>query len=402
MATTRSLQSEQIDFAERLAREANIYPPAFLEYAWYASLAYGMLGQVWGIEIPSVGGAVLVLLAAICLLNLGDHALQVFKPIAWALCTGILIITIQFFFHTSEEKAWTETMYFFGWLGLLIIAQTLSLRPNFLQRFALVAFVIGSACLPYIEIKMTPGGVLRASASGTGISNPNVLGMWFGFCTIFFIFWGVQSRKPFLRAASWIAAIGSLYIVTLTVSRAPLLGIVLACVVGFRSALKRSFVPLLSLVLLMCLVYISGVFDEEIGYYTARGDEKSGRERLWPVAIERISNSPWIGVGLDNIGIRYTSTRIMNPHNGLLHIALGAGILPVICFVSYLARVVTGAFLLTQRVQVREALLLPPLVVFGLFETLVLDFTFMSSWVVIVFGLAAASEVCNQQSPIAI
>jgi hypothetical protein len=52
---------------------------------------------------------------------------------------------------------------------------------------------------------------------------------------------------------------------------------------------------------------------------------------------------------------------------------------------------VTGALLLMQRVHVGEALLLPPLVVFGLFETLVLDFTFMSSWVVIVFGLAAGA-----------
>lgn len=399
IVTTRSLHREQAGFAEQTAGEIAVYPPAFLEYAWYASLAYGMLGQVWGIEIPSVGGAVLVFLAAICMLNVGDHALRVYKPIAWALCTGIFVITIQFFFHTSEERAWTESMYFLGWLGLLIIAQTLSLRPNFLQRFALVAFVIGSACLPYIQIKMTPGGVLRASASGTGISNPNVLGMWFGFCTIFFVFWGFQSQKPFLRAASWIAAIGSLYIVTLTVSRAPLLGIVLACVVGFRSELKRSFVPLLSLVLLMSLVYVSGVFDEEIGYYTARGAEESGREKLWPRALERIIESPWVGVGLDNVRMSGSRGRWINPHNGLLHIALGAGILPVIFFLSYLGRVVTGAVSLIGGVQAREALLLPPLVVFGLFETLVLDFTFMSSWTVIVFGLAAgAIQAGGQQT----
>ena len=98
MATTRSLQSEQAGFAERTAGEITVYPPAFLEYTWYASLAYGMLGQVWGIEIPSVGGGVLMLLAAICMLNVGDHALRVYKPIAWALCTGIFVITIQFFF----------------------------------------------------------------------------------------------------------------------------------------------------------------------------------------------------------------------------------------------------------------------------------------------------------------
>jgi O-antigen ligase len=391
IVTTRRLQSEQAGFVRRTAGETNVYPPAFLEYAWYASLAYGMLGQVWGIVIPSVGGGVLVLLAAICLLNVGDQALRAYKPIAWALWTGIFVITIQFFFHTTEERAWAESMYFLGWLGLLIIAQTLSLRPKFLQRFALVAFAIGLACLPYINIKSV-GGVMRAWASGTGISNPNVLGLWFGFSTVYFLFWGLQCRKPFLRAAAWVAAIGSLYIVTLSVSRGPLLAIVLACVVGFRSELKRSFVPLLSLVLLMSLVYVSGVFDEEIAYYTARGAEESGRGKLWPLALERILDSPWVGVGLGDILIRTPSGKLMNPHNGLLHIALGAGIVPVIFFLAYLGYVAVGAVRMMRSVQVGEVALLPPLIAFGLFETMVLDFAFMTSWVVVVFGLAASAS----------
>ena len=109
--TTRRLQSEQAGFVGRTAGEANVYPPAFLEYAWYASLAYAMLGQVWGIVIPSVGGAVLVLLAAICLLNVGDQVLRVYKPVAWALWTGIFVITIQFFFHEGDERSSTETIF---------------------------------------------------------------------------------------------------------------------------------------------------------------------------------------------------------------------------------------------------------------------------------------------------
>ena len=240
---------------------------------------------------------------------------------------------------------------------------------------------------------------MRAWASGTGISNPNVLGLWFGFSTVYFLFWGFQCRKPILRTAAWVAAIGSLFIVTLSVSRGPLLAIVLACVVGFRSELKRSFVPLLALVLLMCLVYVSGVFDEEIAYYTARGSEESGRGRLWPLALERILDSPWVGNGLGDILIRTRSGKFMNPHNGLLHIGLGAGIVPVISFLAYCGHVAAGAVRMMRSVQVGEAAILPPLVVFGLFETLILDFAFMTSWIVVVFGLAAgASQACGQQT----
>lgn len=31
-------------------------PPAIFEYTWYGILGYAMLGQAWGIVIPSVGG----------------------------------------------------------------------------------------------------------------------------------------------------------------------------------------------------------------------------------------------------------------------------------------------------------------------------------------------------------
>ncbi|HMS83341.1 MAG TPA: O-antigen ligase family protein [Nitrospira sp.] len=367
-------------------------PPAFFEYAWYGLLAYGILGQVWGVDIPLVGGASLIILAGFCLLNAGVQAVRVYEPVAWALCAAALVLIIQTFFHEWHgQAALTEGTAFITWVAVVIIAQSMLLRSGFLQRFALIAFAIGLAALPYITIR-TVGNVVRAWASGTGISNPNVLGMWFGFCTVYFIFWGLQSQKLIPRVASWCIAVGCLFIVTLSVSRAPLLGILVACIVGFRSALRQSFVPLLSLVLLMSLIYVSGLFDAEISNYVARGAEESGREILWPIALERISNSPWIGVGLDDIAIKYRQNRYVIPHNGLLHIALGAGIVPLICFLGYLARVVIGTVQLMKRVQIGEAVLLPPLIAFALFEMMVLDFAFMSPWVVVVFGKAAGAN----------
>ncbi|MEO6112311.1 MAG: O-antigen ligase family protein, partial [Nitrospiraceae bacterium] len=351
------------------------------------NLAYAMLGQVWGIVIPLLGGAIWVLVAAICFLSVGGQALHVYKPVVWALCTGTLVIAIQLLFHQGTEEALKEGTYFLSWLAVVITAQSLSLRPGFLQRFAVAALAIGLATVPYIQID-SAGGIMRGRASGTGIATPNVLGMWFGFCTLYFVFWGLQARKLISRAAIWTAAVGCFFVVLIAVSRGPLLGVVLALVVGFRSALKRSFVPLLTLVLSISGVYMSGVFDDWIGYYFVRGAEETGREKLYSIALERILNAPWIGVGLGNIAILRHGT-FVNPHNGLLHIALGAGIVPLICFLGYLAQAAIGALRIMRRGYVGEAALLPPLVVFALVEIMILDFSFMSPWVVVVLGLAA-------------
>ena len=390
MRMTPNVQSTAAGGASQMPNKPGVYPPAFLEYAWYASLAYAYLGGVWGIVIPAVGGAILLVLSAACLLNLGDRAIPLCKPVAWAFYTGIAVLLIEVMFHDIGGKAILEITAFAQWLTVLIIVQTLSLRPNFLHRFALAALVIGVACLPYINVRSV-GGVMRAWASGTGISNPNVLGMWFGFCTVYFTFWGLQCRTPLWRAGSWAVAVGSFFIVALTVSRAPLLGIVLAAIVGFRSALKQNFLPVLLLVLAVGLVYVSGVFDEEMGYYASRGAEESGRGRLWPAAMERILESPWVGDGLDHIGIQGRSGKFMNPHNPILHIALGAGLLPVICFLGYLVTLVLGVRNMMQRVQVGESALLPPLVAFGVFDMMTLDLAFMTPWMVVVFGLTAGA-----------
>jgi O-antigen ligase len=374
---------------EETIRQTAICPPALFEYVWYVILVYGMLGQAWGVIIPSVNGALLMLLAVSCLFTVGVQAPHVYAPVAFALCTGISVIAVQFFFHS--EIALSNSLSFFQWLSTVIIVQSLSLRQRFLNRFALVAFAIGVACLPYIQMS-SGGGIMRASASGTGIANGNVLAMWFGFCTVYFVFWGLQSRTPILRTVYWAVALGCLIVVTLTVSRGPLLGIVLACVVGLRSTLKYYFVPVLSLVFLMLLAYISGVFQETIDAYSVRGAEESGRGLVWPVALQRIIDSPWTGVGLDSLYTSIRQKQAITPHNALLYIGLAAGIIPVICFLGYLGRTVTGALHIMRRGHVGETTLLPPLVAFALFEIMIGDTYFMFPWEVVVFALAACAR----------
>jgi O-antigen ligase len=387
MTTAHNEMGRCVALRETQSCGKNVCPPALFEYVWYVILVYGTLGQAWGIVVPLVNGALLMLLAAACLLLIGTEAPRVYAPMALALCTGMSVIAIQFFFHS--ELALSSSFPFVGWLCMVIVAQSLILRPGFLNRFALVAFGIGLACLPFIE--MGGSGVIRARATGTGISNGNVLAMWFGFCTVYFVFWGLQCRDVVLRVVSWVAALSSLFVVALTVSRGPLLAMALAFAFGLRSVLRRHFTPVLSLIFLMFLVYVSGVFEQTIDYYTARGAEESGRGHVWPLVIERIGNSPWTGVGMDNMET-LVGERTMTPHNALLYIGLAAGIIPVMCFLGYLARAVTGAFYIMKRSHAEEATVLPPLVIFALVEIMMADAYFMFAWQMVVFGLAASAR----------
>ena len=331
----------------------------------------------------------MVLLAVACVYYAGDRVFEVYAPAGWALCTVVVVIAINYMFY--DERSFLALGSFFTWFCTMAIVQLLVLRPGFLQRFALAAFVIGLCGLPLISVRNV-GGIMRAWGAG-GLSNPNALGMWFGFCAIFFIFVGLQARKTNVRIGSWAAALGSLYVVFLSVSRGALLGIILACVVGLRSTLKQHFVPFLFVVLVFLTVYASGVFDELIDQFVTRGAEKSGREYLWAMGIPRVLNSPWIGVGEDDVKMPLPHGLYTNPHNGLLHIALTAGIIPLICYLMYLVRVGAGTLRMIVKPNYSEDLLLPPLVAFGVFQVMVSDYHLMTAWAVVAFALATAKQI---------
>ena len=272
--TTHEKLKVYAGFPEEATCEPSPCPPAFMEYTWYVLLAYAMLGQAWGVVIPAIGGMMSALLAAACVFSIGGQATRVYRPVALALCTVVSVIAIQFFFHS--EQSLNNTYPFVGWLINVIIAQALALRLGFLHRFAWAAFAIGLGVLPFVNVG-SDSGYIRAGASGTGISSANSLGMWFGFCTVYFLSWGLQSRNLRQRAVSWAAALGCLGMVLLSVSRGPLLGIFLACVVGFLPATKRYFFPMLSLIFLLWLVYVSELFQPMIDGFFVRGMEETGR-----------------------------------------------------------------------------------------------------------------------------
>ena len=187
METTQEELGVSTGFPKETTCEKAPCPPALFEYTWYVLLVYATLGQAWGVVIPLVGGALLALLAAVCLLSVGAQISRVYAPVALALCTGISVIAVQFFFYSAFSLA--NSLAFIGWIFTVIIVQALSLRPRFLHRFALVASAIGLGALPYVQLESGVGFV-RAHAADTGIANANSLGMWFGFCTVYFFFCG--------------------------------------------------------------------------------------------------------------------------------------------------------------------------------------------------------------------
>ena len=64
--------------------------------------------------------------------------------------------------------------------------------------------------------------------------------------------------------------------------------------------------------------------------------EETGREILWPMAVDRFLTSPLGGVGESNILLPLPgSSKKAPPHNAFLHFALSSGVLPFAFFLAF-------------------------------------------------------------------
>lgn len=362
-------------------------PPAFYEYSFYAVMTYAHLGQAWGVNVPSLGATVLVLLAVGCLVSVHTRMVEAFAPIGFALCCGIGVIAVQVGLHSEEPI--DETTPFVTWLLMLVIVGTLSMRPGFLHRFALAAFGMGLLTLPFLSMDYGDG-VLRASVRGTGLSNPNVLALWFGFCYVYFLVFSIQTKHLIVRIMAAVVACGCLYVVGITVSRGALLGLGVASVTAFHRSLKQHFLPVLSLVIVIWIVFESGLFDQATDAFFERGMQETGRGIIWPLVFERFLDSPWEGVGLAHIHTPL-GLKAVYPHNGILYVALASGIIPLAFFLAYLLR----ASWMTFRADAKwfpEGRFLPPLLALTFAEIMVADESFMSPWIIVVLTYAVSRD----------
>ena len=278
-----------------------------------------------------------------------------------------------------------------------MIVHSLTLRPGFHIRFPIFLFIIGVATLPFLGFNSADVEMARIEiAVQGGLSHPAGFAEWFGFSAIFFAIFGIESRRTPFKIGAWGLMVMCLFIVTLSVERGPLLATALGLILAFRKLLKRGFLPLLMVTLFAGVISFTGVFERAISSYSERGLEDTGREILWPEAIERIWDAPFFGGGKSQALIALGPNKFAYPHNSFLFLALSSGILSMLWFAVFWIRVSW------RTVVSRSARLNDPSVPYLAFiwpSLLLGDTGFMSlSGLLIVSLVASASMARSPQS----
>jgi O-antigen ligase len=367
-------------------------PSGFAEYFYFGVVIYGTLGETWGLSIPLLGAGGMAVLATYCVWRLGSSGISIYKPIALPLGCAISFLIIQIVIY--DMSLMDDTLrVFVTWILGLIIIHSLSFRPGFFHRFALAALGMGALLLPYIVGNygnLTGVEVERAGLEHSiGLANPNDLAAWFGFLSIYFVIFGMETKRNIVRIAAWLVVTVCLFVVGLTVSRGALIGIALSGVVSFRRLLKRHFLPVLCLTVLGSLIFFFGLFDHAIRFYTERGTEETGRLLIWPLAIEGFFASPIIGIGAGASDQIYLPDEgiYQSPHNTFLYLALASGVVPLAFYVAYWIKAVRGAYHLSAQ-QVPEAPFQLPLLIYTFVIALVGNGSYMFPWSIVTLSTA--------------
>ena len=368
-------------------------PPRRLEYIYFFIVSYSTLAAFLGVEIPLIAAGLITFLAVFCFFKTGSTRREIYEPIALLIACQISHVLVQVIFHDvfilSDSLRW-----FILWTFATLIVQSLCLRPGFLYRCTAVIFTIGLIAVPSLGFNVDTVERARAGIEiGGGLQNPNGLAAWFGFCAVSFGVAAIEKRHTNIwRLAYFAAAIISLFIVALTVSRGALLGCAVAMAVGSRQLLKRAFFPLLVFILLVWLIFESGLINHLIYNYEARATEETGRFILWPYVIDRIWQSPLIGVGITRIStdIQETGGAISTPHNSFLFLALSSGIVPFAFFLAFWIRAVKGSLRDTNLSEYGP--FRAPLLLYALISVLLADIS-AELWSVVALAVVAGPPI---------
>jgi O-antigen ligase len=368
-----------------------LVPSAKLEYAYYFAVVYSILGPAVGFEIPALGGGLILIVWLLCIRQLKKRMREVFAPISLLIACGLSFILIQVGVY-GESLMDTDIRAFVTWMMGLMIVQSLLLRPGFSIRFPMLLFFIGLVTLPFLIFN--PAGnveMARADIAVQGaLTHPAGFANWFGFCAIFFAVLGSESKQAIFKIAAWGMMIACLLLVAMSVERGPLFGTLLGLIVAFRRVLRRGFLPLFLLTFLVAVVSYTGVFERAASNYFERGFEDTGREILWPEAIDRIEASPLFGEGKSEAVIFLGVNKFAQPHNSFLYFALTSGIIPFLLFVAFWVRV-TWKVTFPSLSQVSDSFSLSYLVFIG--SSLMLgDLGFMSVSALFITSLVATAS----------
>jgi len=367
------------------------------EYGYYFVILYTVLGAPLGlILIGGIGsGFLLIPVVALCFLALGPSVVTVLETAWIPIACGTSYLFIQLVLH--GESLYASHVYaFVPWLLSLVIVQALAMyRPDFLHRFAWFTFFIGLAMLPFMTLAQIGAYERAGMDSGVGYGHTNQLGAWFGFCVLYLTIKGYVETRLAYRLAAWLIAVGSLYVVTLTVSRAALIATAAALLVASRHLLKVGLLPVFLLAGLLLGLMELGVFDQAIRSYSVRGGEETGRFLVWPLLIEQFLNSPFIGNGASHASAVTSTGKFVTPHNSFLLFAVASGIVPLMLFCAYCFR--SGMAALRAKAGDQNSMFYLPLVTYTVLITASGNMDFILPWAVVSLAVPVAQGAYHMQ-----
>ena len=363
------------------------------ELAFYFVMFYNILGPKLGLVVGDVGGGFLMMIVlAIWFMEGRENFASVMRQTYLLLGCGVAYIVIQLVIH-EESSTHAYVRPYPVWVFSLIVVHGLVGRKNFFHRFAIVTILLGLAMAPYIKVLAGGKGFQRMGLErGVGFANPNDLGQYYGFCTLYLTIAGFAARETRIRVFFWLLALGGFFFTTLTVSRSPLVSMVASLMIAFRHLLKEGILTLIALLCLVLAAVLLGVFDVALQSYGARADEETGRLTIWPLLIERIGNSPLIGVGVSYVET-YTPTGFaITPHNGVLLIAAASGIVPAALFIGHWIKAAKAALYTTGNNLPGSAFHLP-LLTYAFLTMNSGNLVFMAPWSIVCLALPFAPSV---------
>ncbi|HQY58806.1 MAG: O-antigen ligase family protein [Nitrospira sp.] len=366
------------------------------EVGYYFVIFYTVLGGPLRLTVGNIGvGFLMLFLLTLWFVQNAASCGLVLKQAGLALGCGITYLLIQLLVH-DESSTQLYVRGFGIWLPALVVVQWLSNQPGFLRRFAFFTVAMGFAMIPFMKISVSAGLYQRIGLeSGVGFANPNDLGYWYGFCALYLILAGFSTSVAGSRILYWAFGLVCLYLVTLTLSRSPLIAIAIAIMVASRRLLREGF---LLLFLLGGLVYAAiqlGVFDAALKSYGLRAGEETGRTTVWPILIDAFLNSPMVGLGASHAGMFVPDGRFFTPHNGFLLIAVSSGVVPLMFFIAHCIKAAKAAFLSTAR-NMPDSIYYLPLLTYVLLVVNTSNGTFMAPWAMVSIALPLCVQTCQQ------
>jgi O-antigen ligase len=355
-----------------------------LEYLFYGNIIYSLLSIPFKIYLPYLATIWLVF---ICISSVFEGDWQ--KPgklLVLLICaTAGSHLMIQVIIHHVSIRAPYNQPFLF-WIIMILPVYTLSRKPGFIKRLALVMLAIGLILRFFLVFKSSGQYTREALSSGSGIDNANDYAAWLAFCCLIFWLFGWKEPGKIKRLFMWGCSLISFLFMIRTVSRGALLALSVSSICGLRSIPRKYWFRIILVIALIYLAFEKFSFNrEEINNYQIRLYEDSGRSKIWSAALPLIKAHPWFGYGTNVLGgfnkwtYGYRSILpISSPHNPYLMLMLGSGIIPTILF--SLLWIIAFYRSIHSRPNSSQEVDPFPLVVFGFLITFVVNTSFAYVW----------------------